>query len=609
MQYNDIKRQIIDIIFQPHFEDVDDASKKIGDIIQLPAANIRLIKQDIKDKFGVFLNCDISGISTEELCKIIQKSMVHSEYKRQKLRQQKDVSSKSQRTVGVPVSETKMWNNRRVFGHVLSILNTVVETQLDNKICDLKKKLGSEREKEIDAVLTKLWKDLSLTTEMNFNPDTYVYNIACQITYDLVAQGRAISPEEECEGMDSFWKPIWYATSAGCLVARLKKDLEIWVPSEKQANKLFTKELEDKVSSFKSYEELEDFVVMERVKVKIDKIMFRYTTLSEDFTRRPNMSSFIISPIKSDSIKTEVQKDFNIKVNYDISGTRVNNLYTYVYEEIKNSQDQRKKLFDEIQIASENSEEKVHGSSKSKLLSRDEVFAITINKINSMLKNRSTSIQRWDKICYLFPNTEKSSNGMKNELNKWLRRNFYTAINLEDNNVNVYNVCSNAYKSLVKRGLAEDLRIPISEMHPLWGIINKSIPRFGHFKSVLERNCVRISVYNLSNCRTYWEYKQLVINSKILEATRPTISEILNAEPTNITLSASLGEKLHATSSDVIRLYNECEKTFGIRIPEIDRASNTIEDMVKAIIKNGQTSDYIQNVINGRFEQLKDKEK
>ena len=70
MLYEDIEKNIKDIVFQPAFAD-DDSSKKIGDIIPLSTVDVHLIKQEIQDQFGLTLTHNISDISVEELCKIV----------------------------------------------------------------------------------------------------------------------------------------------------------------------------------------------------------------------------------------------------------------------------------------------------------------------------------------------------------------------------------------------------------------------------------------------------------------------------------------------------------------------------------------------------------
>lgn len=580
MQYDELKNSVTNIVFQPYFADVDDTQKKIGDVAPISVTDANIIKQNIQQQFGITLNCDIPDVSVNDICKIIY------EY-----------------TGG------HIWNRREIFKCVLSCFGNLLGRRVfpDDKISDLKAHIAPAMyEETITNLRCKFGESVNL---LDTNPEWRIYNLANRITLDLAEQGRAIDPKEECAGMDNFWKPLWSSLSFGCLSFILIHNFGVWAPTDKKKDRKNTRELEQKTQNLKSYEELEDFVISELVKVKIDKIMFEYISIAGDFENRPQMSDFVIGFNTANYVKNKVQKDFNIKIDYDISGTRLKQLYAYVYENLKGSESFRNKIFDDVEVGSksaESTETKAPKKEVKNLLSRDEVFTRIINKINCTLTNRITSVQRWDKICDLFADTVNPQSTKKG-FNGWLRKNFYITVNLNDPNLNVFHICSKAYKSLVERGLAEDLRIKIADMHPLWGAINIATKEFGQVKSIIENEIgPRISVYNLSNCRTYWEYKQLVINSAILDKIRPIIAKHLGIMLQKITLSAPLSHNIILDFSKFDGLYDECEKMFNIRIPKEDRKMDSVEDIVKAVIENGKDTNYIGNILNGNFDRCKE---
>lgn len=574
MQYDELKNSVTNIVFQPYFADVDDTQKKIGDVAPISVTDANIIKQNIQQQFGITLNCDIPDVSVNDICKIIY------EY-----------------TGG------HIWNRREIFKCVLSSFGDAIGRRVfpDDKISELKIGAGT-----ITNLRNRFGETVDLLGE---HPEWRIYNLVNRITFDLAEQGRAIDPKDECAGMNNFWKPIWSSLSFGCLSFILIYNFGVWAPTDKKKDRKNTRELEQKTQNLKSYEELEDFVISEMVKVKIDKIMFEYISIAGNFKDRPQMSDFVIGLNAANYVKNKVQKDFNIKIDYDISGTRLKQLYAYVYENVKGSESFRNKIFDDVEVGSKSAEPtgtNAHKKDVENLLSRDEVFTRIINKINSMLINRTTSVQRWDKLCDLFTTTENPQSTKKG-FNGWLRKHFYITVNLNDPNLNVFHVCSNAYKSLVERGLAEDLRIKIADMNPLWGAINIATKEFGQVKSIIENEIgPRISVYNLSNCRTYWEYKQLVINSAILDKIRPIIAKHLGIMLQKITLSAPLSHNIILDSSKFDWLYDECEKMFNIRIPKEDRKMDSVEDIVKAVIENGKDTNYIGNILNGNFDRCKE---
>ena len=71
-------------------------------------------------------------------------------------------------------------------------------------------------------------------------------------------------------------------------------------------------------------------------------------------------------------------------------------------------------------------------------------------------------------------------------------------------------ICCAVHDSMVKQGKSESTYIALEDMEPLWAAINPAI-KFEHLRSVLKNEIgVSVSVYKLSNCRTYDDYVKLV---------------------------------------------------------------------------------------------------
>lgn len=573
MKYDEIKKRVTDIVFQPYFKDVDSTDKKIGDIISITPVDTHIITKNLQQSFGLAPSFDISNVSVDDISKFIYTNQI-----------------------------SHKWNRRGIFSYILACFRNALGRRVspDEQICKLKETKDSERAMLIDKTLTNIWKTFGIVIDLDAHPEWRIYNLVNRLSEELVKQGRAIDPREECANMDSFWVPIWTCLSFSCLAAILKQNFDVWSPAGR-----VTKKLENKLQSIKSYEELEDFVLMERIKAKIDKIVVKHVHIAGDFENRPNMSDLIIGAQKANCIQSDVQKDFQIKIDYDISGTRLSKLYGYVYDIVGKSAEYRKELFNQIKIAPVPNDSKKTVSqdtvdNKQKLPNRDTVFANVISILSTAV-NRSTSIQTTEKLCDLFTDA-KNPRILKQKIAQ-LEKQFFIKIPIEHTNANVYNICSNAYKSLVNKGLAEDLRITLDDMHPVWAAINKAIPYFVQLRSVLENELgTRISVYNLSNCRTYSEYKQMVIKFQILNKIRHVIAEHTKTIPQKITLSAPLIHDSVANTDDITKLYNECEHIFNIHIPSRDRKTDKIEDLVIAIIKNGENNAYIRKILNGQFE-------
>jgi hypothetical protein len=301
MQREEILKILKDIIFPIKFPG-DNTQTKISDTVP----HLKSIKQEIERTFNITLNCDISSLSINELCEIIFKA--------------------------------NRWTLRQVCGYILKSLGTrgPLGRQIGHaeKFKDLRfEATKANKKNEFDDAFRDVLNYFGVTIDtQTLRNDTKIYNIGNMLTNLLVDKGMAISFEEEYQDVDLFFAPIHIATAFNCLTGILKNHFEFWAPKGEE-----TKKLRRTLLGFKSYDEYNQFMVKEGIKVKVDKIIYEYSNLNCPFELRPNMSNFVIFPWNAYGIKQDIEAGFNISVDYNISGTRANELYTYVYDQIKDS--------------------------------------------------------------------------------------------------------------------------------------------------------------------------------------------------------------------------------------------------------------------------------
>lgn len=393
MQREEILKILKDIIFPIKFPG-DNAQKEICDIVPYS----QRIKQEIERTFNITLNCDISSLSINELCEIIFKA--------------------------------NRWTLRQVCGYILKSLGTrgPLGRQIGHaeKFKDLRfEATKANKKNEFDDAFRGVLNYFGVTIDtQTLRNDTKIYNIGNMLTNLLVDKGMAISFEEEYKDVDLFFAPIRIATAFNCLTGILKEHFEFRAPTVEE-----TKKMTQTLLNFKSYDEYNQFMIKEGIKTKVDKIIYKYSNLVCPFAARPNMSRFIIFPQNADAIKRDTEANFNISVDsvdYNISGTRANELYTYVYDKVKD-------------------------------------FPIS-----------------WDNLFERM--TSKSSENV------------------------VYN------HKQTGAGLCENLGIDIADMYPPWAAFNRSTD-WGFIYSIWSSVGLKISGNRLPNCRTFDEYKLLIINA------------------------------------------------------------------------------------------------
>ena len=91
-----------------------------------------------------------------------------------------------------------------------------------------------------------------------------------------------------------------------------------------------------------------------------------------------------------------------------------------------------------------------------------------------------------------------------------LELTYQIKIDTNNPNLTIGDICRAAHDSMVRQGKSESTYVALEDMEPLWAALNPAIV-FEHLRSVLRNEIgVSISVYKLSNCRTYDDYAKLV---------------------------------------------------------------------------------------------------
>ena len=322
MERKEITQTLINIIFPLKFPD-DNTSTKIGETIPYS----KNIKREIERTFNVVLNCDISNLNINEVCEIIF------------TQQQRDKTTKEPQPKSSVQQTDALLTKRQVCGYILKHLGTrgPLGRQIDRKekISDLRSEaITAGLRKEFDDAFTGILNHFNVTMDAQTlnNDNTRVYNISNEITALLVTQGKALSFAEEFKDIDLFFGPIHMATAFNCLTEILKQHFGFWGTTVEG-----TKKLTQTLLNLRSYDEYNQFVIKEGVKVNVDKILYKYSNFVCPFALRPDMSDFTIFPQNAYGIKRDIETSFNISVDYNISGTLANKLYTYVYNHVKKS--------------------------------------------------------------------------------------------------------------------------------------------------------------------------------------------------------------------------------------------------------------------------------
>lgn len=478
MQREEILKILKDIIFPIKFPG-DNAQKEICNMVPYS----QRIKQEIERTFNITLNCDISNLGIDELCEIIFNKTA--------------------------------WTLRQVYGYILQSLGTcgplgrqIGHTEKFSKLRIEANKMRQQQ--EFDTAFTGILNYLDVTIDpRTFNNNTTIYNIGNMITNMLVDKGMAVSFEEEYKDVDLFFCPIRMATAFNCLTGILKDHFEFWAPTIEE-----TKKITQTLLNFKSYDEYNRFMIKEGVKAKVDKIIYNYSNLVCPFAARPNMSGFIIFPQNAYGIKREIETSFNISVDYNISGTGANELYTYVYNQIKDSPTLWDRVFKKM-VGKSPINNVVYNFKQpdGRLQTIDTTHTQIIGAINSTYipKDHKPQTVHWkEPVCHLLANAENREE-LEQLFNKW-EVQYEIKIDTANQNFTIGKIGNMVHQYLVDNGLGEDSRVDIADMYAPWAALNKAIAS-SFLRSIWSGAGLKMTNTLLSNCKTFDEYKLLIINA------------------------------------------------------------------------------------------------
>lgn len=483
MRYKEIMEQIKTIVFVPYFGD-EDVSEKIGDIIQISPFDEYYIKRSIKKLFGLKLNRNISGMTTYDICEQVYKFVQHSE--------------NTQNTPKEVTVEKNLLNSHEVFAITLGVFSNLLERRVFpyEQIDKLRSEFEPEKRENFDKKLSELLylsfdEPIDITIDTKLKPEMTVYNIANQVTYALVKYDKAIDPKIECAGMNPLWVPIRITMTFNTVANILREKFGIQASIKT-------------ISKAKSYKDLDKYVTKLVVKNKVNKIVFG--------DNEPNLchgiSETLIDTKGAKSIKQNVQNAFSITVDYDISGTKLSRLYRYVYEKVNHSEELRNILFGKPKTIKKvvNKNKGPHENKP-----RHEIFRDIMCDINHAVCLEH-SVQTYTKIHSLLKRIQDDREKVINleKTFKNLETKHKIKIDTTDPCLKVGDICCAVHDSMVKQGKSESTYIALEDMEPLWAVLNHAI-KFEHLRSVLKNEIgVSVSVYKLSNCRTYDDYVKLV---------------------------------------------------------------------------------------------------
>ena len=488
MQYEDIKKRLKPIIFMPYFGD-EDTSAKIGDVMQVSSFDEHYIRRTIKKIFGLDLDCNISTVTTDEICRQIYEFLQHPE-------------APQDRPKEPDVAEKALLNSHEVFSIILKAFNDLLDRRVipNERIANLKTEVEVKTQQNFDKVLAELlWSSfgehIDVSIDMILNPGMAVYNIANQVTYALVERGKAIDPKIECAHMNPLWVPIRTSITFNTVTDILRE-------------KFGVSTLTKTISKIKSYQELNVYVTKLMVKNKINEIVFG----SNEFNLCHGISDNLVDTQNAEFIKQSVLNALNVKIDYDISGMKLSSVYKHVYEKINRSQKSRNMLFGKLGEEAEPVANTVNDVADGQVKKpRQEIFRDIIRDINRavLLGHSVQSYDHVNNLLYKLNGDTKKIDNLNQTFHN-LELTYQIKIDTNNPNLTIGDICRAAHDSMVRQGKSESTYVALEDMEPLWAALNPAIV-FEHLRSVLRNEIgVSISVYKLSNCRTYDDYAKLV---------------------------------------------------------------------------------------------------
>ena len=521
MRYNKILKKLIDLIFVFPFDDKD-TSKKLHEVIpRLSTGDTNIIKQEIQKQFGVEINGNISNMTLDEICKQVfanqNKKMLfwrsifqntkYTYYFKTKLTALytnfcKLITKNKNKTT--PPSQKPLLNSHEVFALVLSALHDVVGRRIypSEYIKNLQSEFTAAGGEDFNAALTKSLQNIfhetmNITTDAQSNPRLAVYNISNQVQNFLIEHGKALAPEVECANMDPKWIPLRTAMTFNTVVKELNTKFGIWASTKT-------------ISNLKFYQEYENYVIKLVVKTKIDDILLG---ADKEYKRQAH-SDTVISAQHAESITEQIYNVFNVKVDYDISWTKIDTLCKYVRGKVVHSKALRNKLFG---TPNANAQSNTTPPKTEKLKTREKVFEHIIREFNRVV-SLGRSVQRHTNVydlVRLVSNDPQKTDKLQQLLDSLAEE---YKVDIYDPNLTIQQVADKVHTVMVERGESESIYVALEDMDPIWATLNPPIT-FAFLRNVLLHNYgVSISVYKLSNCRTYDDYVKLITDAQARKA-------------------------------------------------------------------------------------------
>ncbi len=517
--------KVIDILLASTFADKIQATDKISDLTVFGDADIALIKQGVATRFRLNISQDISNYSVEDLCNLVYTHVKNSPNLTKKIltatlimpQGKKSDETKPQQTEQNKSSDSygkHLLNNHEIFAIVLTALGELLNRRvyptervkkLINEFVQTEKDFIQNGEKiftdKLVAILqNKFHEKLKINIDTVSTPKMGVYGITTQITNALITCGKAIDPKVECAGMNPIWVLLRTSMTFDTVVNVLWEDFGVWTSTKT-------------ISGIKSYAEYEKYVIKLMVKNKINQIIFDADQIPNRVNHRKELGDTLITPNDAESITQNVQNIFNITLDYDISGTKLDRLYSYVYKQVAGSQKLRNRLFGKTDTQQVNP---IVNETTEPMQAREDIFSTIIRRINRtiLLKN---SVQGGTNVYNLLKNLPTKRRNNLQQLLRDLENEYDIEIDTTDPNLTIRNICNAAHNTLVQQGKSVSIRVLPEEMTPLWRILHLAINP-AHLKDIIRTEIgVNISTYKLENQRSYQDIENLIITTQLIK--------------------------------------------------------------------------------------------
>ena len=509
---------------------------KLSDLTIFGDADIKLIKEDIATKFDLNITQDIADLPVVNLYKMVFLHVCNSPNLVAKIIKTPPKACPTVKTETLPPqpepnkatndSEQNQLNSHQVYAIVLSAMGSIMNRRIlpEERIKKIKKEFAQNSDDDFDQVLmAKLQADLQtpiqIVTDTQSNPKMGAYSIANQTMDALINYGKAMPPEVEFAGMNPLWIPLYKSMTFDTVVKILLSDFGIWTSTKT-------------ISKIKSFENFDKYVTTLLIKNKVNSIVFDH----DESVLHQSLSNTVISAQDAKSITQNVQRVFNITVDYDISGTKLGQLYKYIYKKTNASKELRYSLFGktyqepqqfELKTTPEELQEiqrtlfgkTYKPSEQNNMITRDEVFAGIIHRINCAVSLGYSVVGRTN-ICDLKESVRRNPK-KRNDLEAIFSdiESMGVKVDISSNpELRIRDMCDAIHNILIERGASVSTRVAREDMDPIWGALNPTIV-FVKLKTVLEYDMgIRISIDKLMNCKTYNDYEKLIFATQLKKA-------------------------------------------------------------------------------------------